>query len=263
MPAPTDDLLSAAEAAYSGLRLTIEEPTDDELSTGTRRFSHTEGEWSVSGRARLEGNAVRLLGIEVHPASPEGVVTAAMVNRIPVGRIVGSLQTLLALDKARREGPGGPETKQAPKSEKQRHGGKPRVTDEQLRNLAEAYLTETAEGKPARPLARIAEQFGRPEETVRTWLARARKEGWLAPGVKGRAGGEPGPKLLAARLADELELGPHPEDEPLAEKMAREARRMQKQHEGVERWEQMRRMRRDAAEREVDDPDDGRLNPEA
>lgn len=241
MPAPTDDLLNAAEAAYSGLRLTIEDPTDDELGTGTRRFSYAEGEWSVSGRARLEGSAVRLLGIEVQPASPEGVVTASMVNRIPVGRIVGSLQTLLALDKARREGPAAAETPQTPKPEKQRHGGKPRVTDEQLRELAEAYLAETAEGKPARPLARIAEQFGRPEETVRTWLARARKEGWLAPGVKGRAGGEPGAKLLTARLADELELGPHPEDEPLAEKMAREARRMRKQNEGVEKWEEMRR----------------------
>lgn len=177
MPAPTDDLLSAAEAAYSGLRLTIEDPTDDELTAGTRRFSHEGDGWAVSGRARLEGSAVRLLNIEVRPTSSEGVVTASMVRDVPVGRIVGSLQTLLALDKARREGPSAPEAKQAPKPEKQRHGGKPRVTDEQLRNLAEAYLAETAEGKPARPLARIAEQFGRPEETVRTWLARARKEG--------------------------------------------------------------------------------------
>lgn len=237
---PKDDLLNAAEAAYSGLPLTIEDPTDDELSTGTRRFSYSGDEWAVSGRARLEQNVVRLLSIEVQPPSPDGVVTASMVNRIPVGRIVGSLQTLLALDKARREGSGASEAPQSPKPEKQRHGGKPRITDEKLRELAEAYLAETAEGKPARPLARIAKRFDRPEETVRTWLARARKEGWLAPGVKGRAGGEPGPKLLTARLADELELGPHPEDEALAEKMAREARRMRKLNEGIEKWEQMR-----------------------
>lgn len=241
MPAPKNDLLSAAEAAYSGLPLTIENPSDSEVATDCRRFSYTEGEWTVHGQARLEGNAVRLLSIEVRPMSSEGVVTAAMVNRIPVGRIVGSLQTLLTLDKARR---GGAESVKAetPEPKSLRRGGRPRVTDEQLRALAEAYLAETAEGMPGRPVARIAERLGRPEETVRTWLARARKEGWLAPGVKGRAGGEPGSKLLTARLADELELGPHPEDEPLSEKIARDARRMRRQNEGVAKWEQMRRM---------------------
>lgn len=241
MPAPTDDLLNAAEAAFSGLRLTIEDPTDSELAADTRRFSYSTDEWAVSGHARLEGDTVRLLSLEVRSPTSEGTVTASMVNRVPVGRIVGSLQTLLTLDRARREGVGATGA-EPPKPEKQRHGGKPRITDEQLRELAEAYLMETAEGKPARPLARIAEHFGRPEETVRTWLARARKEGWLAPGVKGRAGGEPGAKLLAARLADELELGPHPEGEPIMEKIARDGRRMRKINEGIARWEQMRRM---------------------
>lgn len=259
MPAPTDDLLDAAEAAYSGLRLTIEDPTDSELTTGTRRFSYSGDEWAVSGQARLDGDVVRLLSLEVRSPASEGAVTASMVNRVPVGRIVGSLQTLLTLDRARREGAGATRTEPA-KVETRRRGGRPRVTEDQLRQLAEAYLAETAEGKPARPLARIAEQFGRPEETVRTWLARARKEGWLAPGVKGRAGGEPGPRLLAARLADDLEIGPHPEDEPLAEKMAREGRRMRKQNEGIEKWEQMRQMQREAAGREADDPDDWWLN---
>jgi hypothetical protein len=230
MRAQRNDILSAAEAAYSGMRLTIEDPTDDELTTGTRRFSYTEGEWAVSGQARMEGNSARLLGIEVRPASSEGVVTAAMLKSVHVGRIVGSLQTLLSLDKARREGAESAE-QEVPKPKQPRRGGKPRVTDEHLRTLAEAYLAETAEGKPARPVARIAEQLGRPEETVRTWLARARKDGWLAPGVKGRAGGEPGQKLLAARLAERLELGPHPEDEPIAEKIAREGRRMKLQNE--------------------------------
>lgn len=262
MPAPEDDLLSAAEAAFSGLRLTIENPTDDELTTGVRRFSYSGDEWAVSGHARLEGNAVRLLSIEVQPASPEGVVTASMVNRVPVGRIVGSLQTLLTLDKARREGPRANAAETA-KPAKQRRGGKPRITDEQLRELAEAYLVETAEGKPGRPLSRIAEQFGRPEETVRTWLARARKEGWLAPGVRGRAGGEPGPKLLTARIADELELGPHPEDEPLSEKIAREGRRMRRINEGIEKWEEMQRMRRESGEGVDSDADDWWLNREA
>jgi hypothetical protein len=238
MPAPKNDLVNAAEAAFSGLPLTIEDPNDDEIATGRRRFSYSEGKWAVHGQAQLEGSAVRLLGIEVRPASPEGVVTAAMVNRIPVGRIVGSLQTLLTLDKARR---GGAEAEpEEPKPQGVRRGGRPRVTDEQLRALAEAYLTETAEGKPGRPVARIAEQLGRPEETVRTWLARARKEGWLAPGVKGRAGGEPGPRLLVARMTDRLGTGP--EDESPDERMSRDARRAEALEDGVRKWEEMRRM---------------------
>jgi hypothetical protein len=242
MSAPKNDLVNAAEAAFSGLPLTIEDPSDNEIATGRRRFSYSEGKWAVHGQAQMEGSAVRLLGIEVRPASPEGVVTAAMVNRIPVGRIVGSLQTLLALDKARR---GGAESVKAetPEPKSLRRGGRPRVTDEQLRALAEAYLAETAEGMPARPVARIAEQLGRPEETVRTWLARARKEGWLAPGVKGRAGGEPGPRLLVARMADRLGVGPRPEGESLEDRIDRDVQRAQALGEGVEKWKQMRRLR--------------------
>jgi hypothetical protein len=242
MSAPKNDLVNAAEAAFSGLPLTIEDPSDNEIATGRRRFSYSEGKWAVHGQAQMEGSAVRLLGIEVRPASPEGVVTAAMVNRIPVGRIVGSLQTLLALDKARR---GGAESVKAetPEPKSLRRGGRPRVTDEQLRALAEAYLAETAEGMPARPVARIADQLGRPEETVRTWLARARKEGWLAPGVKGRAGGEPGPRLLVARMADRLGVGPRPEGESLEDRIDRDVQRAQALGEGVEKWKQMRRLR--------------------
>lgn len=229
-PDPSDDLLRAAEAAYSGLPLAIEDPTDEELATGVRRFSYSEGGWAVNGRARMEGSAAQLLSIEIRPTPPSETVTASLVKAIPVGRITGSIQTLLALDRARRQGAVASETRE-PEASQSRRGGKPSVTGDLLRELAEAYLSETSEGKPPHPLGRIAERFGRPEETVRTWLARARKEGWLAPGVKGRAGGEPGPRLLAARLTEQLELGPHPADELLDAKISREARRMKLQNE--------------------------------
>lgn len=213
-PPPTmGDLLKAAERAYQGLPIKFEEPTPQELEAHERRFTYEGPEWAVSGRVRDEEGGPRLLSLEIRPPRPDGAVSAALVRSVPVGKIVGSLQTLLVLDRSYREGvrygsqsgppPGHeytPLVNDPPKP--RRRGGKPAVSDERLRAVAEAYLAETAPGQPARPLPRLAEKFGSPEETVRTWIARARKEGWLAPGVKGRAGGEPGPKLLAAQLAE-------------------------------------------------------------
>ncbi|GGW68471.1 hypothetical protein GCM10010503_52300 [Streptomyces lucensis JCM 4490] len=126
------------------------------------------------------------------------------MKNLPFGRIVSSVQTPLALEEARRGGTQLPATEPvAPRQEtgRPRRGGRPLITDDLLRQLAEVYLEETAEEKPAGALRRVAAKFDRPTETIRTWLARACKEGWLAPAVKGRAGGEPGPKLLVYRMA--------------------------------------------------------------
>lgn len=211
-PPPTmGDLLKAAERAYQGFPITFEEPTPEELEAHERRFAYEGPEWAVSGRVRDEEGGPRLLSLEIRPTDPDGAVSAALVRGIPVGKIVASLRTRLVIDRSYREGvrydsPSGARYEYTPLVEDppkpQRRGGKPAVTDERLRAVAEAYLAETAPGQPGRPLPRLAEKFGSPEETVRTWIARARKEGWLAPGVKGRAGGEPGPKLLAAQLAE-------------------------------------------------------------
>ncbi|MET7890620.1 hypothetical protein [Streptomyces mirabilis] len=153
------------------------------------------------------------MSLEIRAAEPDGAVSASLVRNVPVGQITASLRILLTLDRARRDGvsynfPSGPPPgyKYTPlvddPPKQPRRGGKPAVTEDRLRAVAEAYLAETAPGKPAHPLGRLAEQFGSPQETVRTWISRARREGWLAPGVKGRAGGEPGPKLLSAQLED-------------------------------------------------------------
>lgn len=75
--------------------------------------------------------------------------------------------------------------------------GRVPMTDELLRKVSLAYLEETRPGKDRQATRRLAERFGRPEGTVRTWVAKARKEGWLGPGASGRMGAEPGPKLRA------------------------------------------------------------------
>ncbi|QFZ78716.1 hypothetical protein GFH48_12825 [Streptomyces fagopyri] len=61
--------------------------------------------------------------------------------------------------------------------------------------MAHRYWLYTGPGQPPGAVKRLAADFNRPEETIRTWVARARREGWLGPSVKGRAGAEPGPKL--------------------------------------------------------------------
>lgn len=204
-PPPPDDLLQAAERAYTGLPITLEEPTAEEAETGFRRFSYEQDDKIVSGHVRVEGNDATVTRLEIRPASPQAAVTSSMIISVRIGEITASLQTLLALDRAKREGSAAfsysaANAPTAKPAERPRRGGRPSVTDSMLEWLAEAYILETAEGMPPRPLARIAERIGRPEETVRTWLSKARKEGWLAPGVRGRVGGEPGPKLLAKNL---------------------------------------------------------------
>lgn len=203
-PPPPDDLLQAAERAYTGLPITLEKPTAEEAETGVRRFSYVQGDKIVSGHVQIDGNDATVTRLEIRPASPQAAVTSSMIISVRIGEITASLRTLLALDRAKREGSAAfsysPANAPAAKSvERPRRGGRPSVTDSMLRWVAEAYLLETADGKP-HPVARIAEKIGRPEETVRTWLARARREGWLSPGVRGRAGGEPGPKLIAETL---------------------------------------------------------------
>ena len=76
-------------------------------------------------------------------------------------------------------------------------GGRQPLDDDLLRRVAEAYLRETEPGQPPGAVGRLASEFGRPEETVRGWITRARTRGWLGPSRKGRRGAEPGPRLTA------------------------------------------------------------------
>lgn len=89
-------------------------------------------------------------------------------------------------------------------------GGRRPLTDDLLRAVAVAYLRETAYGQPSGALTRLAAEFGRPEETVRTWISRARARGWLGPGMRGCRGAEPGPRLRRATGCDTCHGAPPP-----------------------------------------------------
>jgi hypothetical protein len=64
------------------------------------------------------------------------------------------------------------------------------------RLVAETYLALLYTVGERRVVKVMAEEIGRPNNTVSGWVHTARKEKWLGPSLKpNRAGGEPGPKL--------------------------------------------------------------------
>lgn len=74
-----------------------------------------------------------------------------------------------------------------------------RATNELMERVAVAYLRETMDGCPPGFMGRLAAEFDKPEETVRSWVSRARSLGWLGPTSPGRRGAEPGPRLVTTQ----------------------------------------------------------------
>jgi hypothetical protein len=67
--------------------------------------------------------------------------------------------------------------------------------DEHYRRIARRYL-EIASGPDGRRVLKVlAENEGVPRETVRDWVRKATRLGFLAPGTQGRAEARPGQKL--------------------------------------------------------------------
>ncbi|MCX4973142.1 hypothetical protein [Streptomyces sp. NBC_00620] len=155
------------------------------------------GDWSASGTVRRAPNGLIIDSLEIRPGEPTlSGVTGNLLRRVPVGVILNHVRA----DAARLSQP---EREAAPQAERApRRGGRAALSDDLLRRVAVAYLGETRPDKPAGALQRLATEFGRPEGTVRTWLARARTDGWLGPSVKGRAGAEPGPLLRDLTAAE-------------------------------------------------------------
>lgn len=158
--------------------------------------------WSVFGDVMRGSRGLVLSRLEITPSPSSSGVTAGLLRKIPVGEILASVRTKAAWEAAQKAGTRvllgeepiagvfreGDETKP-------RRSGRAPLTQELLRDVAVAYIEENAPGKPAGAMKRIAERFGKPEETMRNWVTRARRDGWLGPSVKGRAGAEPGPRL--------------------------------------------------------------------
>ena len=79
--------------------------------------------------------------------------------------------------------------------------GRPPLADDLLEHVARAYLEEAPAGTGL--TRRLAERFGRPEPTVRDWVAAARERGYLSPARPGRRGAAPGPRLKGRAAGDD------------------------------------------------------------
>lgn len=163
---------------------------DGDTSAATFKCAPRSGEWSAAGDIARGPQGLTISRVEVISTSPNGV-TGSVLRKIQVGEILNSVRATIA---RASQGAGEP-SPEARRSQGTRSGGRAGLSDQLLRDVAVAYLAGTAPGQPPGAVKRMAEELGRPEETVRTWIGRARRDGWLGPGVKGRAGAEPGPRL--------------------------------------------------------------------
>jgi hypothetical protein len=151
----------------------------------------TSGDWLAKGDIARGSQGLVISRMELQAVDPAGNgITGSLLRRVQVGDILHLARAVTARAAQSTETP-----VLEPSPPQARSGGRGALSDELLRSVAVSYLAETAPGRPAGAVKRMAQEFDRPEETVRSWISRARKAGWLGPSVKGRAGAEPGPLL--------------------------------------------------------------------
>lgn len=156
------------------------EPGDGADRMGT--FDYAAGDVEIEGCLSRGSNGLTITRITVSAPLPGGV-THRMLRDAPLSAILQQARAGLAP---------APEAAQVPKT-----SGRTPMTDELLRAVALAFIEETGPGKDRRAIQRMAKRFERPEGTIRTWIARARKDEWLAPGSRGRIGAEAGRRLAS------------------------------------------------------------------
>ncbi len=75
-----------------------------------------------------------------------------------------------------------------------------RIPDATLRKVAELYLDEQTGGPGLhRRILRRLRMLPTEDATIRRWIQRARRDGWLSPAQHGARGAVAGPRLIAAR----------------------------------------------------------------
>lgn len=176
--------------------------------------------WRVRWVVAEQGEVLIPRSVHLEPdgtGSPEGGITARLLRELSPSRAVAAFDTAgaeamsdftkgsiaLARDAVAQVGPD-PQPGKGP--------GRPRLTDELLAQVAIVYLSEFSEGSGL--LSRVGEhpdvikaaaesqRSGTvrrgpvPDQTVRDWIFRARKAGFLGPTKAGRKGGGAGPRLM-------------------------------------------------------------------
>ncbi|MGD0985079.1 MAG: hypothetical protein ABSA65_14885 [Acidimicrobiales bacterium] len=140
--------------------------------------------------------------------TPRGGVTAELLRSIPFGELLANVLAEVAgwektLANQRDDG-SKPEpwelNRRAVRQAREIGGleyraGRRPYGDSFYRRIAELCLAIQAESPGDGVIHTLADQEGVAYETARTWVARARKQGFLAPGSPGRSGFEAGPRF--------------------------------------------------------------------
>ena len=167
-----------------------------------------EGNWLLEvGCRRTPGGGLVIAQITIEPdtGSMDVGVTAKTLRKIPVGRILDAIKVLVETRLLQEQGTRlllGEEPAEvrydpfpvgalAP-----RRGGRPPLSDELLREVALAYLEAAKEGNAINET--LARKFNRPNETIRTWVRKSRRAGWLGEARQGASTMTLGPRLVEA-----------------------------------------------------------------
>lgn len=173
------------------LTLDIRETADPLHFTFNARpdASADDRDWRIEGDVfrTARGLKITSITVETDPESPMEI-TGTLMRQIPLGTLLDYVRGRVSETLAGDLPSTAVRTQAVP-------AGRIALTDDFLRDVAISYLRETAPGMPRGATRRLAAAYGRPEETIRTWISRSRKAGWLGPSATGRAGAERGPRL--------------------------------------------------------------------
>jgi hypothetical protein len=180
------------------------------------RRAHVAQGVLVWGTLSLVGGRLSLSELALAPLLPsEQALTADLLRRISLSAILARVHAELInraelAELARRFAwPAAPSAEEQAKLDEaarratagQPRRGRPALADAHLARIARAYLRKQADGYSRGILLALAEEEGRPRDTIRDWVAKARRRGFLSPGTQGRAGALPGPRLQELPMA--------------------------------------------------------------
>lgn len=164
----------------AGIQISAPSPADAARGIACR-FDWDGGDLRATGDVSRGEQGLVITRVEITASAPAGI-THGLFRQAPLGDVLRAANTWLR--------PTAPATDYVIPS------GRVLVTEDLLRHVALAYLDESGPGKDRAVLQRLETRFGRPMGTVRGWVQRAREDGWLGPGIQGRMGAEPGPRLI-------------------------------------------------------------------
>lgn len=165
----------------TGIQISAPSPADAARGVACH-FNWDGGDLQATGRVSRGPQGLVVTRVEITTSASTGI-THGLFRQAPLGDVLRAANTWLQ--------------PQAPSDDYVIPPGRVLVTDDLLRHVALVYLEESGPGKNRALLQRLEARLGRPVGTVRGWVQRAREDGWLGPGIQGRMGAEPGPKLIA------------------------------------------------------------------